>query len=106
MHPDLPGTNELKFIVAVSYFIKYALYFAIWHKHEMLPFLSLIKVCKTRNYLVLRDKTHGLYSVQWDVLSPNLVESRNREIGCYINSIALKFARHFGSTAADVPVEL
>ena len=29
----------------------------------------------------------------------------SREIGCYNDSIALKFDRHLGSTAAEVPVK-
>ena len=39
------------------------------------------------------------------VLPPNLVKSRTREIGCYNDRIALKFDRHLGSGAAEVPVK-
>ena len=38
-------------------------------------------------------------------LIPNLVKSRSREIGCYNDRIALKFDRHLGSGAAEVPVK-
>ena len=36
----------------------------------------------------------------------DLVKSRSREIGCYKDRVALKFGRHFGSTAAQVPVKI
>ena len=39
------------------------------------------------------------------VLPPNLVKSRNRKIGCYIDRIALKFGRVFGRAAAEVPAK-
>ena len=34
---------------------------------------------------------------------PNLVKSGSREIGCRNGHIALKFDRHLGSSAAEVP---
>ena len=37
--------------------------------------------------------------------SSNLVKSPNCMIGCYNDRIALTFDRHFGSTAAEVPVK-
>ena len=40
----------------------------------------------------------GLYSLSGKT-------SRSREIGCYNDSIALKFDRHLGSGAAEVPVK-
>ena len=40
-----------------------------------------------------------------DALPPNLVKSQSREIGCYNDCIALKFDRHLGSAAAEVPVK-
>ena len=40
-----------------------------------------------------------------DILLPNLVNSRSREIACYDERIALKFDRHLGSAAAEVPVK-
>ena len=55
--------------------------------------------------LVRVDFTHilqGLYSLSGDVLPPDLVKSRNREIGCYNDRIALKFDKHIGSAAAEV----
>ena len=36
---------------------------------------------------------------------PNIVKSRSREIGCCNGSIALKFDRHLGSAAAEVPAK-
>ena len=44
--------------------------------------------------------TGPLFTERYDVLPPNLVESRSREIGCYNDRIALKFDRHLGSPAA------
>ena len=41
----------------------------------------------------------------YPALSPNLAKSRSREIGCYSYRITLKFDRHLGSTAAEVPVK-
>ena len=40
-----------------------------------------------------------------DVLPPNLVKSRSREIGCYDERIFLQFDRQLGSAAAEVPVK-
>ena len=40
-----------------------------------------------------------------DVLPHDPVKSQNREIGCYNDRIAIKFDRHIGSVAADVPVK-
>ena len=44
-------------------------------------------------------------NIRKDVLSWDLVKSRSREICIKNCSIALKFDRHFGSIAADVPVK-
>ena len=46
-----------------------------------------------------------LFTMRWDVLSPNLVKSRSREIGCHNDRIARKFYRHIGSPAAEMPVK-
>ena len=46
-----------------------------------------------------------LFAKQTDVLSLDLVKSRSREIRCQNDRIALKFERHFGSAAAEVPVK-
>ena len=46
-----------------------------------------------------------LFTMRWDVLSPNHVKSRSREIGCHNDRIARKFYRHIGSPAAEVPVK-
>ena len=46
-----------------------------------------------------------LFTKCWDVLPPNPVKSQNHEVGCYNVRIALKFDRHRGSAAADVPVK-
>ena len=47
----------------------------------------------------------GRLNIQQDVLSQILVKSRSREICIYNWPISLKFDRHFGSIAADVPVK-
>ena len=55
--------------------------------------------------LTYRLVTSGpLLTEQYDVLQPNLVKSRRREIGCYNDRIAIQFYRHFGSAAAELPV--
>ena len=46
-----------------------------------------------------------LFIKRVDVLSLDLVQCRSREIWFYINRIILKFDRHLGSAAADVPVK-
>ena len=48
--------------------------------------------------------TGPLFTKQYDALQPNLVKSRNRDIGCDTDCIALKFDRHHGNDAAEVPV--
>ena len=40
-----------------------------------------------------------------DVLPQDLVKSRSHEIGCCNYRIAIKFYRHLGSAAAEVPVK-
>ena len=45
------------------------------------------------------------FTNQTDVLPPNLVKSRSSEIGCCHHRIALKFDRHLGWAAAEVPVK-
>ena len=44
-----------------------------------------------------------LFAKRTDVLPQDLVKCRCREIACYNDRIVLKFARHFGSPAAEVP---
>ena len=46
-----------------------------------------------------------LFTKRRDVLSQDLMKPRSQEIGCYIAGIALKFDRHLGSAAAEVPVD-
>ena len=46
-----------------------------------------------------------LFTKRTDVLPPNIVKSRSREIDCYHDRIVLKFDRHLGSAAADMPVK-
>ena len=45
-------------------------------------------------------------NIRKDVFSQDLVKSRSHEIGTINCRIALKFDRHIGSTAAEVPVKL
>ena len=50
-------------------------------------------------------KAQGLYSPSEEsvVLQPIVVKPRSRQIGCYNDRIALKFDRHLGSAADEVP---
>ena len=50
-------------------------------------------------------KPEPLLAKRLDVLRPNFVESRDCGTVCYNDHIALKFCRHLGSAAADVPVK-
>ena len=55
---------------------------------------------------ILTYKIPGpLFTKRQDVLPTNLVKSRSHEIECYNSRIALKFDRHLGSSAVDVPVK-
>ena len=51
------------------------------------------------------DSPGPLFTKRYDVLPPNLVKSRSREIECYNDLIALQFDRHLGSDAAEVAVK-
>ena len=44
------------------------------------------------------------FTKRTDVLLLDLVKSRDSEIGCYNDPIALKFDRHLGNAATEVPV--
>ena len=44
-------------------------------------------------------------NIRKDVFPQDLVKSRSQEIGTLNCRIALKFVRHIGSTAAEVPVK-
>ena len=46
-----------------------------------------------------------VFTKQTGVLPQNLVKARSREIGSYKDRIALKFDRHLGAAAAEVPVK-
>ena len=46
-----------------------------------------------------------LFTKRTDVLQPNLVNTRSREMGCHNDHIALKFGSHLSNAAADVPVK-
>ena len=46
-----------------------------------------------------------LFTKRADVLPANFVKSPNRGVGCYNDDIVLKFDRHLGSAATDVPVK-
>ena len=50
--------------------------------------------------------TGPLFTKRTNVLPQDLAKSRSREIGCYHDRIFLKFDRHLGSTAAEVPVKI
>ena len=50
-------------------------------------------------------KSGPLFTKRTDILLQDLVKSRSREIGYYDDPIALEFDRHFGSDAAEAPVE-
>ena len=47
----------------------------------------------------------SLFTKRQDVLPPNRVKSRSREIECYNDRFALKFDWHLGNVAAEVPVK-
>ena len=46
-----------------------------------------------------------IFTRRTEVSPQDIVKSRSREIGCYNDHIALKFDRHLGSVAAEVPVK-
>ena len=63
-------------------------------------------VCKMAAMLSLNMSSSGpLFTKRTDVLPQVLAKSRKSEIKCYNYRIALKFDRHLGSAAAEVPVK-
>ena len=52
------------------------------------------------------DGTQGLYSLSGKTSYRQISRSRNPEIRCYDDRIALEVDRHLGSVAAEVPVKL
>ena len=54
--------------------------------------------------LFFPDQGLFLLSGKTDVLPPNLAKSRSHEFGYYNDRIVLKFDRHLGCGAAEVPV--
>ena len=53
--------------------------------------------------ITIKQLPGPLFTKWTGVLPQNLVKSRSREIGCYNDSIALKFDRHLDSAAVEVP---
>ena len=62
---------------------------------------SFVVLCRC---LALFKCTHILLGHELVLIKPNLVKSRSHEIG-YNGRIALKFNRHLGSAAAELPVK-
>ena len=64
-------------------------------------------MCEVCHWVLMGFYLHPgtLFTKKYVLLPPNLVKSRSREIGCSIDSIALKFDRHLGSAAAEVLVK-
>ena len=55
--------------------------------------------------MLVKAATGPRFNTRYDVLLCNLVKSRSRETDSLNCRITLKFDRHIGSTAADVPVK-
>ena len=51
------------------------------------------------------DHVNILFTKRQEVLQPNLVKSRSREIWCYNDHIVLGFDTHLDAAAAEVPVK-
>ena len=62
-----------------------------------------IEMLALQSFIIIEPLSGPLFTKRWDVLPPHLVKSRSREIGCYNDRIALKFDRHLGSAAVEVP---
>ena len=54
----------------------------------------------------LRRYTRPLFTKRTKFLPKELMKSQSPEIGCHKDHIAMKFDRHNGSAAAEVPVKL
>ena len=74
--------------------------------------LFKIQCTPTQKFAILDGEIVGteaaagpLFTKRQDVLPPDPVKSRSRDIGCYGDRIALKSDRHLGNGAADVPVK-
>ena len=70
----------------------------VWQIHQYLSGLVLWPHCQQGN-------SGPVITNRMEVLQPNLVKSRGREIGFYNDSIVLKFGGHLGTDAAKVTVK-
>ena len=66
-----------------------------WQNKDVQSFNSY--PCSREGFYSLKDKT--------DVLSPDLVKPRWREIKCYHGRIIIKFVRHFYNATAEMRVK-
>ena len=66
---------------------------------------SVINHCITFAKTTCHIAVRALFIKRSDILPPNLMKSRCREIGCYNELVVLEFDRHLGSSAAEVPVK-
>ena len=67
--------------------------------------MAMYNLFSHADVVIHRDTGH-LFTMRQDIVPPNLVKSRIREIGCYNDHNDIKFDRHFGSAAAYGPVKL
>ena len=65
-----------------------------YHQSDYIPFFIIMKCFSVDQS---DTKAGPLFTKRQDVLPPNLVKFRSREIGCCNGRIALKFDRHLGS---------
>ena len=96
--------------------------FCTWH--DSCAVVACAKICcdlMTSNGVMARQSFHRiwiagkkplvkrapepLFTKRWDVLPPNLVKTRSREVGCYNDRVALKSDRHLGVNAIEMPVK-
>ena len=88
-----------------------ALYCIVYTIISSYPIMSYLRLMNSNHYKEMAASTGsrgrpGLLFTKWtDVLRQDLVKSRSREIRVSTSLIALKFVRHLGSSAAEMPVK-
>ena len=78
--------------------------------HKIIYCLLLVRlsnICSRGHHTESGIKFPGPpFTKRTDVLPQDLVKSQSRKIGCNSGRIVLKFERHLGSAAAEVPIKI
>ena len=89
-----------------EYWHMYCLEYFVTAHHLLLWYMKRLLCYRWTILPVGETDTGPLFTKGMDVLPPNLVNSRSREIGCYNDCTALKFDRHLGRGARQISKHL